>query len=66
MSRIGTQPIKILSGVQVKIEKDLITVVGPKGSLNLPIHPEIKVEVVGDQIKIARRSEEKKAMALHG
>ena len=33
MSRIGNQPIQVPSGVEIKIEKDLVSVKGPKGQL---------------------------------
>ncbi len=33
MSRIGKQPIKVPSGVNIKLEGGLLTVSGPKGSL---------------------------------
>lgn len=36
MSRIGRKPLEIPKGVQVSITKDIITVKGPKGTLNMP------------------------------
>ena len=45
MSRIGKQPIKIPSGVEVKVEGSLVKVKGPKGQLERVIHGNIKVEV---------------------
>src|SRR5690606_14657108 len=35
MSRIGRKPLEIPKGVQVSITKDLVSVKGPKGSLNM-------------------------------
>ncbi len=37
MSRIGKQPITIPAGVTVEISSDLITIKGPKGTLNFNI-----------------------------
>lgn len=50
MSRIGKKPIAIPAGVDVKIEKNLITVKGPKGELKLEIHPLIRVAVKDNEI----------------
>ena len=36
MSRIGRKPLEIPKGVSVSITKDVISVKGPKGSLNMP------------------------------
>jgi large subunit ribosomal protein L6 len=35
MSRIGRKPLEIPKGVQVSITKDVVTVKGPKGTLNM-------------------------------
>ena len=37
MSRIGKQPITIPAGVSVEITSDLVTIKGPKGTLNFNI-----------------------------
>ena len=39
MSRVGKLPISIPAGVEVKIGGEGIVVKGPKGSLNLAVHP---------------------------
>ncbi len=44
MSRIGKKPISLPDGVDVKIEKDKVTVKGKLGELSLYIDPGIKVE----------------------
>lgn len=53
MSRIGKKPIKIPEGVEVKIEKNKVTIKGPKGELSQEIRPEIKVELDNNEIKIS-------------
>ena len=50
MSRIGNKIIDIPGGVTVTVSDAKITVKGPKGSLDLPGRPEIKVEVKGSQL----------------
>lgn len=39
MSRIGRKPIIIPSGVEVKINGQLVSAKGPKGELNYEVHP---------------------------
>lgn len=53
MSRIGKKPILIPKGVEVKADKFLVTVKGPKGELNLKIHPHVTITVSADQVTIA-------------
>jgi large subunit ribosomal protein L6 len=60
MSRIGKKPIVIPSGVEVKIEKDLMKFKGPKGELKLAIHPVIKVEIKDNQIILTVANQEDK------
>ncbi|KKR08540.1 MAG: 50S ribosomal protein L6 [Parcubacteria group bacterium GW2011_GWC2_39_14] len=53
MSRIGKKPIELTDKVEVKIEGDLITVKGPKGTLTQKIHPLVKVAVQDGQILVS-------------
>jgi len=66
MSRIGKQPITIPQGVTVTIDKSMVIVTGPKGTLNLNIPFKIKVETKDNQILVTRLSEDKKVKACHG
>ncbi|MEA3249175.1 MAG: 50S ribosomal protein L6 [Patescibacteria group bacterium] len=67
MSRVGKKPVQIPSGVEVKIEGDKMTVKGPKGSLDLAIHPLVNVAVEGDEVKVSVNNEsEIKERALWG
>lgn len=66
MSKIGKAPIAIPQEVTAKVEGTQVTVVGPKGELNLKFRPEINVTLDGSQIKVARKSENKLAKSLHG
>lgn len=67
MSRIGRAPIAVPAGVEVKIGGDnLIMVKGPKGSLESHLHPDMKVELEGNELKVSRPSDEKEHRSLHG
>ena len=66
MSRIGNAPIEIPKGVEVKIEKGLVTVKGPKGELLQDIDTAITVEVNENIINIVRHTEQKDHKAKHG
>lgn len=66
MSKIGNLPITIPQGVTVtKVDSD-INVSGPKGNLTFSVHPEIKIEINSDTIKVTRKFETKFAKSLHG
>ncbi len=67
MSRIGRLPVAIPAGVEVKIaEGNVVTVKGPKGTLEraLPIEMEIKVE--DGHVVVTRPNDVKRMKALHG
>ncbi|GAV23836.1 50S ribosomal protein L6 [Carboxydothermus pertinax] len=66
MSRIGRKPIPVPQGVEVKIEGNLVTVKGPKGSLTREFHPDMKISFDGTQIIVERPSDEKNHRSLHG
>ena len=66
MSRVGNMPITVPAGVEVKIEGNHITVKGPKGSLVRDIHPNMKVELDGNEIKVSRPDDTNLNKSLHG
>lgn len=66
MSRIGRKPVEIPAGVEVKVENNLVTVKGPKGTLSQQIKPLISVKVEGNQVIVERPNDEAEARALHG
>lgn len=66
MSRIGKQPIPIPAGVKVSIADGVVTVEGGKGKLTQAIHPNMKVESDGKEIKVTRPDDERQNRALHG
>lgn len=48
MSRIGKKPVAIPSGVKIGVADGSLSVEGPKGSLSMPVRPEVNVEVDAD------------------
>ena len=67
MSRIGRAPIAIPAGVEIKVEdNNVVTVKGPKGSLNSNYHPLMTVKVEGNEVLVTRPNDEPEARSLHG
>jgi large subunit ribosomal protein L6 len=51
-SRIGRKPVAIPSGVEVKIQDQKISVKGPKGHLDMMLHPYVHVKMESNQIMV--------------
>ena len=67
MSRIGRAPIAIPTGVDVNVtEANIVTVKGPKGTLELPINPEIEIGMEGSTISLTRPTDAPRHRSLHG
>jgi large subunit ribosomal protein L6 len=66
MSRIGKQPIKVPSGVNVEIADGKVTVNGPKGTLSQPLLPGIKVVNEDGQVMVTRVDDEPVNRSKHG
>ena len=66
MSRIGKMPVEVPKGVDVALKDGTFSAKGPKGTLTLEIHPEIKVEVDGNTVSFHRPSDQPRHKALHG
>ena len=64
MSRIGNRKIEVPEGVTVKVENDIVTVTGPKGSLSQKMLKGISLEQEGNAITLTRVNDAAKAM--HG
>jgi large subunit ribosomal protein L6 len=58
MSRVGKKPVQIPSGVEVKLEGEKVTAKGPKGSLELEIHPHVNIVMEGSEVKVSVKDEE--------
>ncbi|MDP2871958.1 MAG: 50S ribosomal protein L6 [Bacillota bacterium] len=66
MSRVGRQPISVPDGVTVSLDGSSVTVIGPRGTLERDLHPEMVIEVKGNVITVARPSDSRRHRALHG
>jgi len=56
MSRVAKNPVSIPSGVSVEIDGKLVTVKGPKGTLELNLHKSVSVTQEGNELKVASAS----------
>ena len=52
MSRIGKKPVIIPPGVEIKTSASAIFFKGPKGILNLDLHPNVSVKVVENALNV--------------
>ena len=66
MSRIGKQPIAIPQGVTITVDADLITVVGPKGTLSQATLEGVTVTVTDGVANVTRINDEPKNRSKHG
>ena len=66
MSRIGRLPIKLASGIEVRVNDGEVHVKGPKGQLSSAIVPHTQIQVSDDEVVVQRDSEQKRAVAMHG
>ena len=67
MSRIGRHPIAIPAGVTVEIaENNVVTVKGPKGTLEKALPTEMEIKQEGEEIVVTRPNDLKKMKSLHG
>ena len=66
MSRIGKKPIAIPKGVEVRFEGDRLKVKGPKGELNLNVHPDVKLDIEDNSIAVSVVDETRESRSIHG
>ncbi len=66
MSRIGRMPIPLGAGIEVKQSDGTLSVKGPKGQLELTVHPDMAVVVDEAEVRVERPSDQKEHRALHG
>lgn len=66
MSRIGNKPIAIPAGVDVKIDKNVLTVKGPKGTLTQELDNRINVKVEGENVNVERQGNDRHDRSKHG
>ena len=67
MSRIGKLPVPVPSGVEVSLDDRLVTVKGPKGTLNHTVAAPITVAKGEDgSVEVTRPDDERESRSLHG
>lgn len=66
MSRIGNKPISIPKGVKYELHSNTVKVVGPKGTLEREIRPEIEIVEEGNTLVINGRDDSKRTNAFRG
>ncbi len=66
MSRIGRMPIAVPAGVEVKIDGNIVTVKGPKGTLTRTVNENITVALDNGVITVTRPNDQKENRSLHG
>lgn len=66
MSRIGKKPVAIPQGVTVTVEKNVVTVKGPKGSLNFEHHNDVSIKFGENEFTVEKESKAKNVPAIWG
>lgn len=66
MSRIGLMPITVPAGVEVKIDKNTVSVKGPKGNLTRTFSDIITIKQEENVISLSRPNDSREAKSLHG
>jgi large subunit ribosomal protein L6 len=66
MSRIGRAPIPLPAGVDLTIREGHVTVKGPKGTLEVPLHERLQVAVEDGEVLVRRPSDRRDDRAQHG
>jgi large subunit ribosomal protein L6 len=66
VSRIGSKPVGIPDGVRVEMIGTRLKASGPKGTLELPVHPRMDVSVEGSAVSVRRRTDGRIDRSLHG
>ena len=66
MSRIGRKPVPIPQGVKVQVTGTKLHIEGPKGKLDLNVHPRMKVSVAEGQVAVERPTNIPQDRSLHG
>lgn len=66
MSRVGSTPIQLPSGVEVSIAGPKVSVKGPKGELAVELPDKITASVKETTLTVSRANDERGVKALHG
>lgn len=66
MSRIGKMPIPVPSGVDFKLDGNVVTVKGPNGTLSRELHKDMIIKYEDGVVTVSRPSDDKEHRSLHG
>lgn len=66
MSRVGSSPVVIPSGVNIQTEGAKVIVNGPKGNLTLEVRPEVTIETESDKLTVKRKRNDRLSRSVHG
>lgn len=67
MSLIGLKPVHFNNDVSINIDKDVVTIKGPKGELaqSLPINA-LNINIADSQVEVTRKNDNRQTRAFHG
>ncbi len=65
MSRIGKKPVPV-GKAKVTVKDHHVAVEGPKGKLEIDVHPDITVKQEDGNVVVTRPDDERQSKALHG
>jgi len=66
MSRIGRKPVEVPGGVEVRMEGNNVTVIGPKGQLQRELHKDMAISFQDQKLVVERPTDNKEHRSLHG
>ena len=66
MSRIGSAPITVPSGVDVSIDGSRVTIKGPKGTLERELPPPITATLDDGTLQCERPGDDRRSKSMHG
>lgn len=65
-TRIAKKPLPVPSGVTTDLKENLLTVSGPKGKLELALHPLVVMKLEDNIIQLSPKNDEQQTIALTG
>ena len=66
MSRIGKKPVEIVKDVTITKADSVLNVKGKLGELKIKVHPNMKIEINGNELVVIRPDDSKENKSLHG
>ncbi len=66
MSRVGKQPVVLPDKVTASIDRNSVTISGPKGQLSRDFNPDMAIRQENGSIVVDRPSDQRHHRALHG